>query len=50
MLNTWEFGLIRIVEKVDARFDTFIRSDIIGEWEYWQFPSGEIVAVWVGED
>ena len=44
-LKTWEFGTIRIVtECPDVRFDSFIRCDIIGEWEYWQLLSGEIVA------
>jgi len=45
MLNTVEFGLIRIVDKVDTHYDTFIGSDLIGEWEFWQLPSGEIVAL-----
>lgn len=45
MLRTVEFGLIRIVKKVDIHFDTLIGFDLIGEWEFWQLPDGEIVAL-----
>lgn len=45
MLKTWKYGTIRIVKnRPDHRFDTFIEWDLIGEWEYWQLLSGEIVA------
>jgi len=45
MLRTVEFGTIRIVESIDSRFDTFIGFDCVGEWEFYQLPSGEIVAL-----
>ena len=47
MLNTWEYGWIRIVSmsKINRLFDTYIRNDIMDEWEYWQLANGEIVAV-----
>lgn len=45
MLHTWEFGTIRLVNPEEITiFDTFIRSDILGEFNYYQLTTGEIVA------
>jgi len=45
MLETWDFGYIRIIpaERL-TRFDRYIRDDVLGEWSYYQLTSGEIVA------
>lgn len=46
VLNTWQFGAIRIVEANDITcYDTYIRQDAACEWNYFQLASGEIVAV-----
>lgn len=46
MLSTWEFGLIRIVKRSTiTRYDTYIRSDIMGDFSYYQLANGEIVAI-----
>ena len=47
MLNTVEFGLIRIVEAgaVDRRFDVLVGYDLVCEWAFWQLADGEVVAV-----
>jgi len=47
MLNTVEFGLIRIVEAgaVDRRFDILVGYDLVCEWAFWQLADGEVVAV-----
>lgn len=46
MLSTWEFGLIRIVKRSTiTRYDTYIRSDIMGDFSYYQLADGEIVAI-----
>lgn len=52
MLNTIEFGLIRIVKpsKISRLFDTFIGQDLIYEWCFYQLASGEIVAVSTDEE
>lgn len=46
MLNTVEFGKIRIMSchKL-TMFDTCIGQDIVNEWNFFQLPDGEIVAV-----
>lgn len=49
MLRTIEYGTVRIVDAVDGRFDTFLGSDLIGEWEFYQLPDGEVVALEVLE-
>ena len=43
MLNTVEFGLIRIVEAgaVDRRFDVLVGYDLVCEWAFWQLADGE---------
>ena len=45
-LKTWEFGKIRIVKTV-SMFDTYIRNDMMDDWEYYQLANGtgEIVAM-----
>lgn len=51
MLNTWEFGQIRIVGYGEITIlDTYIRDDVLGEWSYYQTAEGEIVAVHNWED
>ena len=46
MLNTWEYGLIRIVKKSTiTKYDSYIRDDILGNFSYYQLTSGEIVAI-----
>lgn len=46
MLNTWQFGEIRIVKaETITCYDSYIRQDSVGEWNYFQLASGEIVAV-----
>ena len=45
MLNTVEFGWVRIVGSVDHRFAVCLGWDLAGEWEFFQLPDGEIVAV-----
>lgn len=50
MLQTAFFGSIRVVSVRPSIFDTFIDFDLIGEWEYWQLVSGEIVAYPVEEE
>ncbi len=52
MLNTVEFGLIRIVEAgaVDRRFDVLVGYDLVCEWEFWQLADGEVVAVEVEDE
>lgn len=52
MLNTVEFGWIRIVEERPMfLFDTLIGLDLAWEWEFWQLAEdGEIVAYWLGND
>ena len=45
MLRTIEYGEIRIVGAVDRRFDVSLGFDLIGEWEFFQLPDGEIVAL-----
>ena len=47
MLNTIEFGLIRIVSAFTIKepFDSFIGQDLICEWNFYQLANGEIVAV-----
>ncbi len=47
MLNTVEFGLVRVVEsvEVDPRFDVLVGYDLVCEWAFWQLADGEVVAV-----
>lgn len=47
MLNTVEFGLIRVVpaSAIKEPFDSFIGQDLVCEWNFYQLASGEIVAV-----
>ena len=46
MLNTWEFGTIRIINRNEiTTFDSYIRSDILDEYDYYQLVTGEIVAI-----
>lgn len=51
MLKTWEFGKIRIISAYTLHKYThsFIRTDSIGEWSFWQLETGEIVAVETAE-
>lgn len=52
MLETWEFGLIKVVADKDiTSFDTYIRDDVLGEWSFYQLADdGSIVAVHNWED
>ena len=45
MLNTVEFGWVRIVDFVDCRFAVCLGWDLVGEWKFFQLPDGEIVAL-----
>lgn len=47
MLNTVEFGYVRVVEEAYlTRLDTYFGQDIVGEWNFYQLAdNGEIVAV-----
>jgi hypothetical protein len=48
MLRTVNYGIIRIVafEEVNPRFDFFLGSDLVGEWDFYQLAeNGEVVAV-----
>ena len=47
MLNTVEFGWVRIAEKfeVNSKYDTNLGWDLIGAWNFWQLANGEIVAI-----
>lgn len=46
MVNTWEFGLIRIVKRNTITiYDTYIRDDVFGDFSYYQLANGEIVAI-----
>ena len=46
MLYTVEFGKIRIIpcHKL-TQFDSYIGQDVVCEWNFFQLPDGEIVAV-----
>lgn len=53
MLRTLEYGTIRVIEaETITRFDEFLRSDLIGEYDFYMLPDGEVVAVEIqkGED
>ncbi len=51
MLNTIEFGLIKIVDEtvINPLYDTFLGFDLICEWAFYQLPNGEIVAVYIDD-
>lgn len=44
-LKIVEFNTIRIVKNQSPpAWNRYIHDNLIGEWEYWQLASGEIVA------
>lgn len=49
-LRTWEWGWIRIVDSDETAFATYLRDDAFGEYSYYRFNNGEVVAEHNWED
>ena len=44
MLKTWRWGWVRVVASVTV-FDRYVDTDSVFEWQFYQTPEGEIVAL-----
>lgn len=49
-LRTWEWGWIRIADSDETAFATYLRDDAFGEYSYYRFNNGEVVAEHNWED